>query len=365
MKVGILTFHRTTNFGASLQAYALQRVLQSMGNEVEIIDYRNMKVYSYCDPHLFHDMPIKTQIGKLIRYRYNVAVFDRFLEFWEKYFCLSPLCISHEELAMVEDRYDIVICGSDQVWNPRAIFNDFDAFLLGTAKHKKVAYAASAGSVSLWEPYLKTFWKLLHRFDAISVREKNMQCPTEHLSQKDVYVVLDPTLLLKNKDWYEIEDYAFLKQLPKKGYILVYFLGKNPEVIRAVQELQKETGLPVISLGRKLYGIRTLRPIVGPTEFLTLFHHASYVLTSSFHGTVFSIQYQRPFLAFGNGAYNSRMTTLLNILGLQERMIAQPTVSTLDKLECPINWEQVRICLNQEMRQSIDFLNNNVNRGVK
>lgn len=360
MKVGILTFHRTTNYGATLQAYALQRILQSMDNEVEIIDYRNMKVYSYSDPRFFHGMPVKTRIGKLIRYRYNSAIFNRFSEFWEKYFCLSPMCTTHEELGVVEEHYDTVICGSDQVWNPRAIFNDFDAFLLGTAKRKKIAYAASAGSVSLWEPYLKTFWRLLHRFDAISVREESMKAPSEHLSQKDVYVGLDPTLLLENKDWCKIEDSESLKHLPKNGYILVYFLGKNPAVVRAAQELQRKTGLPVISLGRKLHGIRSLRPIAGPAEFLTLFHHASYVLTSSFHGTVFSIQYQRPFLVFGNGACNSRMTTLLNAIGLQDRMIGQPTVSPIDKLESPINWEQVQNCLNQKKQRSIAFLDNNL-----
>lgn len=360
MKIGILTFHRTTNYGASLQAYALQKILQSMDNEVEIIDYRNMKVYSYYDPRFFRGMPIKTQIGKLLRYQYNSAIFDLFSVFWEKNFCLSPMCTTHEELGIVEERYDIVVCGSDQVWNPRAIFNDFDAFLLGTAKCKKIAYAASAGAISLWEPYLKTYWGLLHRFDAIAVREKNMQIPTEHLSQKDVHVVLDPTLLLENKDWCKIEDSESLKHLPKNGYILVYFLGKNPEVVRAAQELQRKTGLPVISLGRKLHGIRSLRPIAGPAEFLTLFHHASYVLTSSFHGTVFSIQYQRPFLVFGNGAYNSRMTTLLDALGLRGRMIGQSVVSTLDKLESPINWEQVRICHNQEKQQSVAFLNKNL-----
>ena len=360
MKVGILTFHRTTNYGANLQAFALQRILHSMGNGVEIIDYRNMKVYSYYDPRFFHGMPVKTRIGKLIRYRYNLAIFNRFFGFWEKYFCLSPMCTTHEELSIIEERYDAVICGSDQIWNPRAIFNDFDAFLLETAKCKKIAYAASAGSVSLWEPYLKTFWRLLHRFDAISVREESMKAPSDHLSQKDVYVVLDPTLLLEKKEWCEIEESSILKQLPSSGYILVYFLGKNPALIQAVQELQKKTGLPVISLGRKLYGIRSLRLIAGPAEFLTLFHHASYVLTSSFHGTVFSIQYQRPFLVFGNGAYNSRMTTLLNAIGLQDRMIGEPAVSPIDKLGRPINWEQVQNCLSQEKERSIAFLDDNL-----
>ena len=323
MKTGILTFHRTTNYGAALQAYALKKKLTDMGVQAEIIDYRNMNIYSYYDPSFFKGLALKTRIGKVLRYPYNKAIYTS---------------------------------GSDQVWNPRAIFKDFDAFLLGTADCKKIAYAASAGNVSLWEPYLKTYWKLLHRFDAISVREQDMRLPTERLSQKNVEVVLDPTLLLSQSDWCEVEEPAFGEQLPSNGYILVYFLGKNPAVVQAVQELHKKTGLPVVSLGRKVNGVKAIRPIAGPSEFLTLFHHASYVLTSSFHGTVFSIQYQKPFLVFGNGTYNSRMNTLLNALGLEDRMMGSDAASVTEKMNSTIHWEQVQLCHMQEKKRSLAFL---------
>lgn len=356
MKTGILTFHRTTNYGAALQAYALKKKLTDMGVQAEIIDYRNMNIYSYSDPSFFKGLALKTRIGKVLRYPYNKAIYTRFVAFWEKWMKLSQICATPEELRQVEKTYDAVICGSDQVWNPRAIFKDFDAFLLGTADCKKIAYAASAGNVSLWEPYLKTYWKLLHRFDAISVREQDMRLPTERLSQKNVEVVLDPTLLLSQSDWCEVEEPAFGEQLPSNGYILVYFLGKNPAVVQAVQELHKRTGLPVVSLGRKVNGVKAIRPIAGPSEFLTLFHHASYVLTSSFHGTVFSIQYQKPFLVFGNGTYNSRMNTLLDALGLKERMMGSEVASVTERINSTIHWEQVQLCHMQEKKRSLAFL---------
>ena len=362
MRTGIITFHRTTNYGAALQAYALQKKLTDMEVQTEIIDYRNMNIYSYYDPCFFKDLALKTRIGKVLRYPYNKAVYDKFAAFWEKWMNLSQVCATLEELRQVEQAYDAVICGSDQVWNPRAIFKDFEAFLLGTAECKKIAYAASAGNVSLWEPYLKTYWKLLHRFDAISVREQDMQLPTEHLSQKDVEVVFDPTLLLEQHDWCELEESAVLEQLPSNGYILVYFLGKNPAVVQAVHELQEKTGLPIVSLGRKINGVKAFRPIAGPSEFLALFHHASYVLTSSFHGTVFSIQYQTPFLVFGNGVYNSRMNTLLETLGLQARMISSEADSVIEKMNREIHWEQVQLCYAQEKQHSLAFLQKALNK---
>ena len=358
MKVGIITFHRTTNYGATLQVYALQKTLGKFVDEVEIIDYRNMNIYSYYDPRYFSKLPLKTKIGKILRYKYNIETYNCFLHFWKQYLRFSPECTDIDQLCEVEKQYGAVICGSDQVWNPRAIFQDFNAFLLGTVECKKIAYAASAGAVSLWEPYLKIYWELLHRFDSISVREEAMKVPTEHLSQKEVSVVLDPTLLLEQKEWVEIENKEFVNTLPQNGYILVYFLGKNPEVVQAVRELQRQTGLPVISLGRKLSGAHIIRPIAGPDEYLALFHHASFVLTSSFHGTVFSIQYNRPFLVFGNGAYNSRMNTLLRTLDLQERMINGDLSDLWKKINRSIDWEKVQKCCNVERKRSLDFLEN-------
>lgn len=99
-----------------------------------------------------------------------------------------------------------------------------------------------------------------------------------------------------------------------------------------------------------------MRPIAGPEEFLTLFHYASYVLTSSFHGTVFSIQYQRPFLVFGNGAYNSRMNTLLGALDLQGRMVDQASDSAWEKMKASIDWEHTEACHNREKQKSLAFL---------
>lgn len=357
MKIGILTFHRTTNYGAALQAYALQETLLRQGHDAEIIDYNSRAIYSYYDYRIFYGaQSAKTRLGKALRYSYNKATCAHFAAFQEKHMRLSPECAAHDALRAVEERYDAVICGSDQVWNPRAIFGDFDAYLLETAECRKIAYAASAGAVSTWEPYLKTYWRLLHRFDAISVREEEMLAPTERLAQKNASLVVDPTLLLKSEDWSRIESQQLTEGLPKSGYILVYFLGKNPAVIQAARELQKKTGLPLISLGRRIGESNETHPVTGPEEFLALFHHASYVLTSSFHGTVFAVQYQRPFLVFGNGAYNGRMQTLLSALGLQERMIRDEAIMAMDTLNTPVAWDKVEKRLEKERERSLTFL---------
>ncbi|MEY8688212.1 polysaccharide pyruvyl transferase family protein [Bacteroides sp. AN502(2024)] len=355
MQVGILTFHKTTNYGAILQAYALQKTLENEGFKVSIIDYHNNRIYGYYDYRIRSCNHYKTMIGKIIRYHYNKAIWLRFEAFRHKHIKLSPSCQTLNELQNVESVYNAVISGSDQVWNPNAIFQDFDAYLLGTVSCKKIAYAASAGNVMLWEKYLKTYWNLLHRFDAISVREADMVHPVRELSQQEVTLVCDPTLLLEQSDWVSIEQNELNKSLPN-GYILVYFLGRNISVPTTALALQKKTGLPIVSIGRKIKG--AYRPKVGPAGFLSLFHHATYILTSSFHGTVFSIQYQKPFLVFGNGAYNSRMHTLLNHLNLQERLITNNCSigSILSDIDQPIDWEKVAVCRFELKGHSIGFI---------
>lgn len=355
MQVGILTFHKTTNYGAALQAYALQKTLESEGIEASIIDYHNNRVYGYYDYRIRSCNHYKTIIGKIIRYRHNKAIWLHFQAFRNKRMRLSPFCKTLGELRNVESAYDAIICGSDQVWNPNAIFQDFDAYLLGTASHKKIAYAVSAGNVSLWEKYLRTYWELLHGFDAISVRESDMIHPVKELSQQEVSLVCDPTLLLEQDDWISIENNE-LKQPFPNGYILVYFLGKNRAVSESALALQKETGLPIVSIGREIKG--SYRPAVGPEGFLSLFHQATYILTSSFHGTIFAIQYQKPFIVFGNGAYNSRMHTLLEHLALQERMQGNDYLikTVLSGINEPIDWKNVAACKDTLKANSIDFL---------
>ncbi len=355
MQVGILTFYKTTNYGASLQAYALQKTLEKEGFNASIINYYNSRIYSYYDYRIKSCDNYKTIIGKIIRYHHNKAIWLRFETFLNKHLKLSPFCQTLEELQVVESAYDAVISGSDQVWNPNAISQDFDAYLLGTVSCKKIAYAASAGNVTLWEKYLKTYWRLLHRFSSISVREADMVHPVRELSQQEVSLVCDSTLLLEQSDWVTIEQNE-LNSPFSNGYILVYFLGNNISVPTAALALQNKTGLPIISIGRKIKG--SYRPKVGPAGFLSLFHHATYILTSSFHGTVFSIQYQKPFLVFENGAYNSRMLTLLNYLGIQERLITNncPIGSVLSDINKPIDWENVSARRSELKNHSIDFI---------
>lgn len=353
MKVGILTFHRTVNYGAVLQAYALQRSLSKKRINTEIIDYRNSQIYAYCDYHIhFKKERLKTTVGKIFRYRKNRAVWEYFEEFRKKWFTMSKTCENHDELKIVEEDYAAVICGSDQVWNPKAIYKDFDAFLLKTATGKKFSYAASAGNVNLWTPHLKEYWTALHDFDGISVREAQMIQATENLSGQKVELVLDPSLLLDKTEWGKLEEAL---EVPQQ-YIFVYFLGENPVLEKCVKQLQSETKLPIVNLGRKL-SIPSIRLEAGPQHFLYLIHHAAFVLTSSFHGTAFSILYEKPFLVFGNGAYNSRMQTLLSELNLNDHFMidVKPDVKLKDYIMQTSKVDEIRLMNSRE--KSFEFLN--------
>lgn len=355
MKVGILTFHRTTNYGAVLQTYALQKTILDLGYDVKVIDYNNEEIYSYHDYRvLYGKLPLKTRVGKIIRYSHNKKIAKTFNKFRNKWIDLSVECNTNAQLQSVEDGYDAIICGSDQVWNPLAIHFDFDAFLLSGVKGKRISYAASAGNITLWEKYLKKYWICLHRFDSISVRESEMIQPVENLSEKKVRLVLDPTLLLNKKEWEKLEE-PLGNEIEKDNYILVYYLGKNRALTDTVKKLQKQTGLPVVLLGRQIEGIKSISVPAGPSQFLSLFHHAKFVITSSFHGTVFSILYHKPFLVFGNGNYNSRMNTLLSALKLQSRMIDNESAN-LERINKVVDWGQVDSLHKALKEKSINFL---------
>lgn len=357
MKIGTLTFHRTTNYGGVLQAYALQKCISNLNYDINIINYNNIDIYSYYDYRVFYGrQSLKTRLGKIVRYGYNKAVYSLFEDFWNNYLSLSQECTSKEELKIIEEEYDVMIVGSDQIWNPNAIFKDFNAFLLEDFNGRKISYAASAGNIHLWDNYLKIYWNDLHNFDYISVRESQMIDATCKLSGKEVSLVLDPTLLLNCKDWKLLENKV---DVPKK-YILIYYLGNNQKLEDDLYDFYKKTGLQIISIGKKLdKKFNSLRPVCGPREFLYLFHNASYIFTSSFHGTVFSIQYQKQFVTYGNGGYNSRMETLLNTLELNNHLIVDEGYYKI--LNEKINWEKADKQLTKERKKSLDFILNALN----
>lgn len=332
MRVGILTLHGAINYGAALQAYGLSRFLTSMGHEVEVIDYFPPEVYSYYDYHIFSDpTSLRGVVSKVLRRRRNEREFKAFEAFRMGRMTLSHHCVSSEELEAVCSSYGAVICGSDQVWNPKANGGLMREYYLGRVPNgiKRVAYAASFGNVGVIEGREDEVATLLRRFDAISVREDEAVGLCERLSGLPVERVIDPSMLLSRADYEKVERPI---ETPER-YLLSYKLGQNDAMTDAVASVSKTLGLPVVSLGRKMSG-STFRKDIGPSEFLRLYAGADCVITNSFHGTAFSLLYGKPFVTFGNGAYNSRMETLLGITGEKTRFCEEsvPTESLCELL---------------------------------
>jgi hypothetical protein len=322
-KVGIITFHSTTNFGASLQCYALFSLIKSYNFDVEIIDYQPSKLvweyrkYQYLSSKSLVNKNIVTNLIKTFKNR-------KFMSSNTK--TNGRTCATLEELKSFCNDYDAVICGSDEIWNFNSSFIGFDkAYFLGfveNSQSKKISYAASFGEIQHLGEYKEEVCKLLHKFNAISVRDTNS---LNLVNSCDVYAqkVLDPTFLIKYEN--VIDDPEYLGE-----YILVYG-SLSREEGDYVQSVARKTGLPIISIGQN-WKYSPTRNLVGisPARWLGYFSKATYIFTNFYHGTIFSIIFRKPFMVFVKADKKIKVVDLLTSLDLTERMIQKGNLSDPD-----------------------------------
>ena len=350
MKIGISTQPLTTNYGGILQNYALQIVLRRMGHEVWTFDILK---YNWCDWCI---ATTKTIIIKLIGRK---SQFPRtpvkrarkqkpLRTFAHKYINLTQRVKRITWDLVQQYSIDTLIVGSDQVWRP--IYNSRieDMFFRYASGQniKRIAYAASFGT-DLWEfspTQTKECAELAKHFKAISVREDSgVNLCREHLEVEATHV-LDPTLLLTSNDYNEL-----CKDIPKREpFVFAYILDMDEHKVEEIKIFAESQGLP--------YYIKSAASNIESTDsielWLSYFRDAAYVITDSFHGTAFSINYNKDFFVFGNTERgNSRFESLLNLLTLKERMGS----SVNAKLQT-INWDNVNIVLNNERQRSLDWL---------
>jgi hypothetical protein len=363
MKAGLITFHYAHHYGAQLQAYALKRSVEKLGMQCEIIDY--VRPDNLSGSSLFKSgispRTLLSNIHTLVHYKRFKTRSDRFLSFYRSR--LKPgtrRYNSYTELLADPPVYDFLICGSDQVWNP-LIFSEktFDpSFFLGFSQgSKRIAYAPSFGISSIPEDKKDLLRSYLEKFDAISVREAQGASIIRELAGRDVPVVLDPTLLINESDW----SLLCSASVTDKPYILSYFISDPTPFFPVLRRIQEKLRLPVICLcgsRKKIPGtVKTIYD-AGPEEFLGLFRNAGFVLTNSFHGTVFSIQFKKPFYSFrirkdSSAEVNSRLVNLLNILGLEDRLSG--TDAAIDSIE-EIDYGPVIKKLENKREESLDYL---------
>lgn len=356
-KIGILTFHRSINYGAVLQAYALRYTIQKLGYNAEVIDYgeigKNRLFY-------WSTNSIKAFIGSIInnflRLFGEKKRLSKFKYFTEQFIGISSNHYSHKEDLIKDIRqYDYVITGSDQVWHPIICENDMTYFLdLPISSKQKIAYAPSFGVKRLTEEQEKKYGPLLNQIDHLSIREDAGQAILKSLLNIDVPIVADPTLLCDSSEWDKI---AILPKTTKKYIFFFTVLGEPEGAKEFVYELSQKYNYDIIKIGdiRDLTNFRYKSGrYAGPQEFLGLIKNAEFVVTNSFHGTAFSIIYRKNFFTFLNkNDRNSRLESITHILGLEKQLrkgkcMLPPNIMT--------DYEQAEKAIKILKEQSINFL---------
>ncbi len=334
MKVGILTFHRGTNFGTVLQAFATEKGLKKLGVDAQIIDYRleflesTMQVRKLSSAKSPKDI-VSICADKLLYPGMEKRRIRNYNRFYDLMDTSQKICLTPDEVAKVAQDYDVVLSGSDQLFNKRITRGD-NTFFLPFEHRRKVTFASSFGESELPYDRILEIAPYFSEFDSLSVREKTAKNILKEIKKvnpnaKSATAVLDPTFLLSKDEWnnYANEDI----KLPKNGYILAYYMLETPLCNAITKALQQKTGLPVVNIKptRKQVLKRQGKnyAFCGPAEFLGCYKNASYVVTNSFHGTAFSIHYGIPFFssALPNFDLNSRQMDLCKLLDLSHRWI--------------------------------------------
>lgn len=355
MKIGIITFNSAHNYGAVLQVWALQKKLHDEGHQVEVINYRPSvidRVYQIFEPkklggnelvnrgcHKLQFIKARmTNASKAKRYK----KFERFIR--EVLPSTRPYH-SYEALKNAQFDYDLMITGSDQVWNGNITKGINGAYFLafGDEKTKRISYAASIGKDAFDEEEKIIVQKYLKGLDYISVREEKAKTAVEELTDKEVDLVLDPTLLLDR------EKYDTLKKpFPVKGgdYIFVHnvhLVKVDARLNAIVEEISARTGLPVVN-NRADYNFKNEIGKFsegGPEEFLGVIDGAKFVITNSFHATVFSTIYEKKFITVPHFKNPDRMRNLLQMFGLENHLIAEVKDIPKDLSELDIDYTKI------------------------
>lgn len=381
MKIGIITICKVNNYGAELQAFATQKKLEQMGYDVEIIDYTYYKNWYYKDTFQsrpFIKMNVRGNLLYWLKYRaincfvslllpiFNNRLRKRNLNF-KKFFSLEKFSEQYnsiKDLYIKCKHYDVYIVGSDQVWNPAASSSIEPYFLTFAPKNcKKISYASSFGISNIPPSLTDKYKKLLLNINSISVREQSGVDIVEHLTNKKAKLVLDPTLLLDIEQWKPYMNPV--NEIPQK-YILVYELLSSPKLREVAVEISKKEKLPIYCICKRAYAIKEVEGMknlseIGPSEFLWLIANASCVITNSFHGTAFSVNFKVPFYSIlrKDRKNNARMISLLSKVNLTDRILYEDNISEyqIENALKPIDNIKLK-CLRKE---SEDFLRTSIN----
>lgn len=366
MRVGILTFHNAHNFGAVLQAYALKTCVKQLGHEVRIVNYRNPKIQSVYPKYL----PPRFTLKELNPKRWKQFIYDtlrgiygqkEWAKRWKSFekFIDSDLLENDTKKIEMQDfeglALDAYLLGSDQIWSS-FLMGALDPVYFGAFKKQEriISYAASLANGMIAKEEEDAFRQLTGNIDILSVREEKLAENLNRITGREVATTIDPTLLLQAKDYEQLLPEKLEREIPKKPYIFAYFVVEEQPVADCAKALAEQMNMPLVEL--HCYHMPECSADnqyadLGPAEFLYYIKNAEYVVTNSFHGTVFSILYQRKF--FSVYKKNGRVDNLLGFLDIPKRHVENP--SQMDA-EDEIDYTKVHEKLAVYREASIRFL---------
>lgn len=376
--VGIMTIVKVDNYGAELQAYATVCKLRQMGYNAEIIDYLYYKSYMFKDTAMsapLLKMGKKESLLYWLKYRVINTLISkigtsmilsvknrkrRFKLFHEENTPFSKKQYrSMDELYTNPPFYDIYITGSDQVWNPVAS-SSIEPYFLTFTKSKKISYASSFGVEKIQPDLRYKIGQWLSEYAHISVREQNACAMVKDFCGKEAVFVLDPTLLLNKEQWLQVANK--LPNIPEH-YVLIYQLSTSPAIVDLARRIGKEKNIPVFRITKRAYMVEGNDGVTnildaGPAEFISLIDGADYVITNSFHGTAFSVNFGKPFYSVisAKKKNNSRLESLLGLVGLSSRIIKDSEDMKVLDYNYSIDFDSLQERLSRARKESEKYL---------
>lgn len=336
MKAAIMTLALSDNYGAALQTYGLVKALEDMDITPAVYRYQDWSRVTY---GMSAAARVKHQAFKTVKGCLTMGKrTKRFAAFREKYLAMTAKTYGNNaQLRADPGDYNVYISGSDQIWNPKLFIFDYSYFLDFVPQgKKKISYASSFGKAGFEDSYKEKCGALLSQYSHISVREKSGEAIVKDLCGKEAVTCLDPTLLVTKAQWEPLMADASEKAKNFQG-ILCYIMPGDSLVTDAIeslaQQLHQKTGLPIMRLGIKEHTVFRYKAgetdiKAGPAEFLAYFAGARYVVTNSFHGTAFCVN-------FGKEAYIPINDTLPPEKALHERIVSLLTLTDAMALTVP------------------------------
>ena len=366
IRIGIITLHHSYSYGACLQAFATKAVLEGMGFEVSFINYLS-----------------RNNIVKLISYRTNESLIRNFKNIVKNIFLgagyyehkafsqffnelKSEYALTYDSSKLNTDGFDLLVTGSDQLWNVDLLGGIEEPYFLNFVHNiPKVAIATSAGTHVFTESEKNAIKPWINEYKAISVREMHLKKQLEKVYNGNIEVMCDPTILLSSEEW-EQHTKDIHRFECRNDYILIYLVGIRVKFFKEhyskiIDNLRERFGIDVLVVNNsrfKIYKESTNVSGLSPWELLSAIKNARIVVTSSFHGTVFSILFNKPLIELYNPDNPARVEELLGSVGMKKVLVQ--SYDDYVKMQETINYDDVNPRIEAIRKKGISWIRYNV-----